>query len=41
MCHVGSTETLFLPERNWTFHSSLQIRDSEYHSEMNADSFKE
>jgi hypothetical protein len=39
VCHAGSAKTGFIPESKWTFRSGPQIRDSDYHSEMNADSF--
>jgi hypothetical protein len=41
VCHAGPAKTGFIPESKWTFRSRPQMRDSDYHSEMNADSFKD
>jgi hypothetical protein len=39
-CQTRSAETSFILEIKWVFRSRLQLRDSEFNSEMNADSFK-
>jgi hypothetical protein len=39
--HARPAETGFVLESKRIFRSRLQMRDSDYHSEMNADSFKE
>jgi transposase len=41
VCHAGSAKMGFIPESKWIFHSRPQMRDSDYHSEVNADSFKD
>jgi hypothetical protein len=41
VCHTGSAKTGFIPESKWIFRSRPQKQDSDYHSEMNADSFKD
>lgn len=40
ICHAGSAKTGFLQESKWVFRSQPQNRNLDYHSEMNADSFK-
>ena len=39
VCHVGSAKTGFIPESKWVFRSRKS--DTDYHSEMNAQSFKD
>jgi hypothetical protein len=41
VCHAGSAKTGFIPESKWIFRSRPKMRDSDYHSEMNANSFKD
>jgi hypothetical protein len=40
ICHAGSARIGFLPESKWVIRSRPQHRNLDYHSEMNADSFK-
>jgi hypothetical protein len=40
VCHAGSAKTDFIPESKWIFRSRPHMRDSDYHSDMNANSFK-
>ena len=41
ICHAGSAKTGFIPESKWVFRSSPKCKNTDYHSEMNAESFKE